>query len=84
MAKLKNPTSLDEILNEKIKYASEDPSNFYVAIDDPAGGYFDNRIYIINKKTGKVTLENASRYLLFTEKNANKLTDPYHQLKLSK
>ena len=83
MAKLKNPSSLDEILKETIEYASEDEKNYYVRIKDPSVE-FDNGIFVVNKSTGKVSIEYATNYLFYIEPNTTKLTDPYHQMKLSK
>ncbi len=89
MSALRNPSSLEELLKEKIEYASEDKKHFYVRIVDPTAYVSntvssDNSIYVVDKKTGTVSLEYASSYLLFIEPKAKRLTDPYKQLKLSK
>lgn len=51
--------SLAELLDQKVLNVTEDDANYYVELE--AENFYDNTIWVANKRTGKVT------WMLLTE-----------------
>lgn len=57
--------SLDELLNQTVLHVTEDADNYYVKLktDD----FYDNIIWVCNKRTGKVSWMLLTEYFVFED-----------------
>ena len=54
----------EDIKKTGVSRAFEDNDNYYVYLDDPDRGEYDNTMYMIEKSTGNVTLTSSIDLML--------------------
>ena len=54
--------TISELMKERVKYITEDDSNYYVMLDMQPGEIYHDEIWVVNKRTKKVSFMSSITY----------------------